>query len=222
MGADEMSAIEAAAFGWYGYGRWEAPYWFLGMEQGGDPEEASYLSWRLLGAPELLDCREHHLSIVDPLFRRWHDGPRPRTQPTWGGLIKVLLAFTGENVTPEAVRRYQVERWGSGKGETAVIELSALRARNLKASVARTSFRGERIATLRARLTRHRPTFVVCYGIGYRDEYEGFSGCEFGTDRFALIDRTLFVLMRHPTSFGVTTRETVQVGIEMRRRLAAR
>lgn len=29
-----------AARNWFGYGRWDAPYWFLGMEPGGTDDHA--------------------------------------------------------------------------------------------------------------------------------------------------------------------------------------
>ena len=64
----------------FGYGRWEAPYWFIGPEQGmGDPAYDSLLvrvkAWRELGACELCDCREFRL-IGE---KRWHhENPKPQ------------------------------------------------------------------------------------------------------------------------------------------------
>lgn len=53
-------ARDEAARRWFGYGRWAAPYWFVGMEPGGTDEHASYESWVGLGACALIDCRDHH------------------------------------------------------------------------------------------------------------------------------------------------------------------
>jgi hypothetical protein len=46
-----------AAERWYGYGRWNAPYWFVCKEPGGVDEPEQYASWLRLGAGELIDCR---------------------------------------------------------------------------------------------------------------------------------------------------------------------
>ena len=219
MDTERSSVIQAAAKTWFGYGDWHAPYWFVGMEQGGDPEERSYRVWQQLGAGELLDCREHHLAIDDSLFRRWHDGPKPRTQPTWRGLIQILLSFKGVDASTEAVRNYQSQNWGSSSGETAVIELSALRARNLKSLVARTDFRTEHIDTVRDRIAQYKPAFVVCYGLGYREDYQRIAGSVFDPAGFTVSGRTLFALVKHPTSFGVKSAEFMQFGKEIRRRL---
>jgi len=37
------------AHNWYGYGRWNAPYWFVGIEPGGDELDACVHMWRTLG-----------------------------------------------------------------------------------------------------------------------------------------------------------------------------
>jgi len=157
-------AVRSAARTWFVYGTWSAPFWFVGMEQGGAPEQGSYLAWRQLGGGELLDCREHHLAIDDPLFRRWHHGAKPRIQPTWGGLIRLPLAYKGQDTGRDYVRHYQINAWGRSSGETAVVELSALRARNLSVDIARLDFRQERVRTLQERIAQHKPIFVACYG----------------------------------------------------------
>ncbi len=50
---------------WYGYGRWEAPYWFIGPEPGHAKDETDNLdercnAWSRLGGTELIDCLDHH------------------------------------------------------------------------------------------------------------------------------------------------------------------
>jgi hypothetical protein len=54
-----------AAQKWLGYGRWAARHWFVGMEPGGDEDPRVYTTWRDLGAPELLDLREHSVACDD-------------------------------------------------------------------------------------------------------------------------------------------------------------
>jgi hypothetical protein len=81
---------------WYGYGRWDAPYWFIGQEPGMDPAENNDLkprcdAWIKLGAGELVDCQEHHFGFGQ---YDWHrEVPPPLLQPTWKHLIRLLLAY---------------------------------------------------------------------------------------------------------------------------------
>jgi len=57
MGTNRLSTDfkALAAEKWFGYGRWSAPYWFVGMEPGGADNPLVYSAWRDLGAPELLE-----------------------------------------------------------------------------------------------------------------------------------------------------------------------
>ena len=87
-----MSPIEEMARGCYGYGSWEAPYWYIGLEEGLDGAlDDRIRAWQELGAETgLSDCRAFHRKIgVD----KWHrnDG-KAALQSTWKQLIRVLLA----------------------------------------------------------------------------------------------------------------------------------
>jgi hypothetical protein len=142
-------ARSRAARHWFGYGRWDAPYWFVGMEPGGKDEHASYESWLRLGGGELLDCKAHHL---DSGFTKWHGGRRPPTQSTWRRLMQALLAYKGEPTDMDAVSVYQRDRWGMREGETALIELMTLHAQSLSHASDRTTHREERVKTIGERL----------------------------------------------------------------------
>lgn len=196
---DRMTAdvTERAAREWFGYGRWSAPYWFVGMEPGGTGDGASHESWARLGGDELIDCKQHHL---DCGFTRWHDGDRPATQNTWRRLIQLLLAFKGEDTSLVSAARYQSHCLGSADGETAVIELSAHHAVSMDVHVARTDHRDERIARMTQRLDEHAPAFVVFYGHTYAHEYARIVGASFGASQSLWRGGTLCVLTRHPTS----------------------
>jgi hypothetical protein len=59
----------------YGFGRWTAPYWFIGPEPGQSREEHDDLTsraeaWRSLGGCELMDCREFHKRIGETRLHR--------------------------------------------------------------------------------------------------------------------------------------------------------
>jgi hypothetical protein len=60
----------------YGYGRWDAPFWFIGPEaamdnDGIDSISARFQSWEKLGGSAIVDCVEHHrgFAMLYPLVR---------------------------------------------------------------------------------------------------------------------------------------------------------
>lgn len=80
----------------YGYGRWDAPFWFVGPEAGMSKDgsnnlQARYESWKQLGCTPVVDCETHHRGFE---FTQWHQ-PRLPTQPTWRRLIRLLLGIYG-------------------------------------------------------------------------------------------------------------------------------
>jgi hypothetical protein len=83
FGAAQMDeGIREMARRCYGYGRWDAPYWFIGPEQGMAPDENNDLkprvkAWLDLGGQEVSDCREFHKPIGE---KRWHR-EIPQLQP---------------------------------------------------------------------------------------------------------------------------------------------
>ena len=122
----------------YGYGRWEAPYWFLGPEQGKGRKEPPdntrrVEAWFELGATELCDCHDFHSLIGE---KDWHR-EKPNLQRTWRPLILVLKTFlddlsNDDLSNKECLRNYQRTRWGRADGETCIIELSSLASKSLK------------------------------------------------------------------------------------------
>lgn len=194
---DASTAQERAARDWYGYGRWGAPYWFIGPEPGMSKREGENLvarseTWAALGGCELMDCVAHHRAFGNMRHHKRTipmklpvDGHtmRPPTQPTWRQLIRVLLAFKGERTDNDAIGHYQCDKWGSAEGETCVAELSALAARSLSVKRDRTTFRIARTAHLARRALENAPIFVVMYGGG-----KNLRPC---WDSIAAVDRSL-------------------------------
>jgi hypothetical protein len=201
METTDPKALAAAS--WFGYGRWDAPYWFVGMEPGGDDDRASYESWLRLAGPDrkgLIDCKEHHddsNSRSSQILTRWHADGVPPIQNTWGPLIRTMLAFDDRARADNDVASYQRDDWGRSTGKTAVIELSALHARSLDVDVERTLHRSARIETIRKNLDDQKPKFAVFYGRSYRPEYEKIAG-PVGPDDWAWRGETLCVLVVHP------------------------
>jgi hypothetical protein len=180
-----MSALsnseKLAAENWYGYGRWGAPYWFIGPEPGMHKDEGDNLlarcdAWARLGGRGLLDVRQHHqafglskyfdrtIPMKQPINGR---DMRPPTQNTWKQLISLLLSYEGKRNDIDAIGDYQADEWGSAKGETCVTELSALAAQSLSTARGdRKTFRTARSEHLRTRTLENAPKFVVMYGGG--------------------------------------------------------
>ena len=201
--ADRDARALAARY-WFGYGRWDAPYWFVGMEPGGEDDPAWYETWQELDPKRqgLIDCRDHHqrAAASDPrAVTPWHRNSQTPIQETWGPLIRTLLMFEGRPVTESDIARYQRDEWGSLHGDTALIELSALRASGLaKKNGARKLYRGERIGDIRSHLDRKaRRGFALFYGLTYKKDYAEIAG-SFGSDGYVWNGQTLCVLVVHP------------------------
>src|ERR1035438_3752433 len=113
----------------YGYGRWDAPYWFIGLEQGQDKRENDAVNPRYevfleLGRDGLCDAAEFHTHPkIATLTKPWFRERNPPTQSTWRYLILLLKAYLGEDTRLDSCRVYQRDRWGKsgGVGETGVI-----------------------------------------------------------------------------------------------------
>jgi hypothetical protein len=172
------------------------------MEPGGDDDHATYEAWLELD-PErggLIDCRAHHEAsnaAAAHAVTHWHDPGVPPIQNTWGPLIRTLLAFIGTETDDSNVARYQRDEWGSLSGQTALIELSALHARNLGDDVDRLAYRSERIADIRDHLMRKDAGFAIFYGLTYEEYYAQIAG-DFGPNACRWSGDTLCVLVVHP------------------------
>jgi hypothetical protein len=223
---DNTDPKELAAIGWFGYGRWDAPYWFVGKEPGGSDEPEQYASWQRLGGDELIDCREHDTEDADG-HRMWHGpDPGPKLQPTWRPLIAMILAYQGaKNWDLHAARRYQDESWGRTDGDTAVLELSAVAAKSVSDKEAmRLRNLPERIRKFQERLAQNPPKFVVFYGLGmdpvnnvpYVDHWRAIANHDLEIDEPVLLGRTVFVVEKHPTAHGTTTQHWMDLGRRVR------
>jgi len=191
---------------WYGYGRWDAPYWFIGPEPGQARNEHNDLrqrieAWRDMGGGELIDCRAFHDRIRET---RWHR-EKPRLQPTWRRLLLLLMEYLGRPWDKDSLRSYQRDEWGSLDGETCVIELSALAANSFKVPRDRELFREARIEHLRQRRSKYKPQLMVMYGLREKEHWEKIAGGLFGREGgIQTLDCTIFAVTRHPNTRGLT------------------
>jgi hypothetical protein len=190
----------ALAKGWYGYGRWGAPYWFVGIEPGGDELDACVRMWDALECAELLDIAAHH----EEHGTDWFGEGVTRTQPTWQKLIWLLMHYQDREPHASAVLEYQKKRLGRADEETALIELSALPAYSTTIARPRMLFRAERVNLIRKRLLHHQPEFAVFYSPDngkerrYVDAWNAITGHILVRDVPVLVGRTACVMTYHP------------------------
>ncbi len=224
-----MTLKEEAAEKWFGYGTWSAPFWFIGMEQGGmdDDDHIGWENaWKDLGGTELIDCRTHHLNMGKEGNLRWH-GPSSRLQNTWGPLIKLLLAFKNPDkpVDLSSAKEYQRTQWGFSQGETVVAEILGTRAQGLwEKNDLREVYRTNRIQIFKQRLKEHIPVFAVFYGRGNQHIHEQIVGQRFQMDEeefagFAWHGKTLCVHVKHPVAHGIFGHQWVELGKKIRHSL---
>ena len=226
------------ALGCYGYGSWDAPYWFIGPEQGMASDKDIQLrveAWLGLGENELDDCREFHEHIGE---MKWH-GKRPKLQKTWKQLMLLLMAFLGapkdiigKPKDKTSLCEYQRDHWGRLNDETCVIELSGLPAHCYRTSKKQTHelfeqgqfevIREKRIASIGKRILLHKPTLVVMYGRKEMAHWEEIAGVarEFPKG----VRPSILAFPSHPVSFeGVKNTYWEELGTSLRNnRLAHR
>lgn len=195
--------INEMARGSYGYGRWEAPYWFIWPEQGQAREENDDLTarveaWRRLGGGELVDCRNFHDEIGE---KRWHR-EIPNLQPTWRPLILLLMTYLGRPTDKESLRNYQRTQWATLEGETCLIDLSGLAANSFEVPRDREQFEKERITVIRHRMRDYKPRLVIMYGLGEQSHWNEIAESSILPDGIQRLGKTLLAFARHPTSHG--------------------
>lgn len=168
-----------------GYGNKSAPYWFLGMEEGGGSIEQLQARARLFKPVGELSSA---LQILGYDITKYHSTLRVMSM--------VMLAMNdapGWREFPKA-QEYQETKLGRYDGETFLTDLMPLPCKNLKDWPYPDLFptkaeyiekiRPTRVRLLNERLSEVEPRIVFCYGKGnWRFYEEIFSGVNF---KFAL------------------------------------
>jgi hypothetical protein len=121
----------------------------------------------------------------------------PQSRTHGGPLILLLLAFQQMPNDDKDVAEYQRDFWGRSFGDTALIELSAIHARNMSVQVERTLHREERLKEIRNQLLGSAPRFAIFYGRSYKAEYERIAG-PFNAEGWTWCGPTLCLLVVHP------------------------
>jgi hypothetical protein len=213
------SALNNYIGSFFGYGRWSAPIWFVGIEEaGGGTErelEQRLAVWAARRTKELEDA-PHFYPVSGNAA--WHDG-HATLQPTWTQLIRMLLIAQGKPDSPSAILDYQRNRLGTVDGETCLLDLFPLPSPNLATwhyadwselpwLQSRTAYEkmvlSQRIPLLRQRIDHYQPRVVIFYGDGQLKHWQQFMGA--GTYARPIADKliaherdkTVFFVTKHP------------------------
>ncbi|WP_066376885.1 hypothetical protein [Anabaena sp. CA = ATCC 33047] len=219
----------------YGYGNYQGKCWFIGMEEaGGDCRDINLRIkiWEDRGKKEIDDVAEYHIDMG------WAAGFKPGAaiQPTWKGLIRILLSAEGrENITVEDVRKYQISELGRKDKDTCLLELLPLPSPSLNDWIygkhSKLPFLSDRqtyenyclekrIKDISQKIIKHQPKVVVFYGKLYEYSWRKITkiitDIEFlQTSEGFLIARnspTVFVIAKHPVAFGATNEYFHNIG----------
>jgi hypothetical protein len=198
--------IENMARNFFGYGRWDAQYWFIGPEPAGDRHTQRAAAFKNLGIDGLCDCKEFH----DEIEVDWSG----KLQKTWKRLILLLKSFVGEEGEKEFPDRgnlaqsllsYQRSRWGLRNGDTCVIELRGLNTKDNAEyrEICNTELAG-RIERIQDRLkaSQHKPKLVVMYGKTEEGRWGQIADLPLVLDRPVKHGPTTFVFAYHPNARG--------------------
>ncbi|MGD0479638.1 MAG: hypothetical protein ABSA42_05670 [Terracidiphilus sp.] len=210
---------ENMARNFFGFGRWDAPYWFIGPEQGGDDNSARAAAFSELqkkkSIPDgLCDCLEFHKAIQE---ERWHFKEPPDLQWTWKRLMLSLMTYLGTDSNDVSLINYQRACWGRTCGDTCVIELSGLSFKSshesgefyseaeidLKAKLR--GFKQERINLIREKVMGNdkKPELVVLYGYSQERYWKQIAKCDLPPrDAAKRAGNTVFVYASHPAAYG--------------------
>lgn len=114
------------------FGRAEAPYWFVGLEEGGgnsEEEVAGRLQrWARSGYPEIDYFSENGVPNKDHSSKYLPEEPgqRAHLQRTWSNQLRIVLGIEGTKLNNEIIRKMQVSEHGTKYGNTSLLELYPL------------------------------------------------------------------------------------------------
>ena len=214
-----------------GFGDPSAPFWFIGLEQGGGENLAELArrldAWRDLGAGSFADLKEYCERIGEA---RWH-GRSARIQPTLGKLVRVVLASQGQPIDSDSVRRHQAETFGRMAGGSVIAELMPLPSRNISQWIYSSlgaapelqsrdaylrHYRPLRLALLQRAIREAAPRAVVFIGTSEMETWSAVAGKRFtqgrGGANWCEVGPTRFVVLTHPTAYGAKNAYFEEIG----------
>lgn len=242
LSGEERALLLRMAAEFYGYGSFDAPYWFIGTEPAGaslSEVRGKLASWKNLGLGPVVCNRLHHLRFG---FTTWHSD-NPPLEPTWRVLMLAFLSFDGRYTDNESAKRMmrkeQARRFGCAGGTTALLDLGGLpavshkdwRYGNLGLPELRTKpvyeqhFFEKRARFLQAQALERQPQFVWMYGklTEYMPYWKIIANGDLTRARVAGLTYwcrktscTTFIATDHATAWGPTNLDWVALGKTLR------
>lgn len=151
-----------------GYGRLDAPYWFLGMEERGERDEI----FERMQSPYIEDVYDAHATKWGGRYDSLFAGERAKLQSTWKMLIRCLRVAKNGKASESEIRAYQAEQWGRVAGETLVAELYPIASPSLSNDKYKSDLLPARIRLFRELLKTNQPRFVIAYGKPCWDKFK--------------------------------------------------
>ena len=204
----------------FGYGRWAAPVWFIGIEEAGDDTKVAQRldEWNKRNRKDIEDAPSFY-----PLLHGnadWH-GPAAIPQPTWIQLIRMLLIAQGKDDSLNHILDYQRRHLGAVNGDTCLLELLPLPCRstadkdwgygnssNLSWLRSREKYQKQlapkRAKLLASQIQQHRPGIVIFYGTSCLPTWSRIAGGWFGQ----AINKKLMTFKKEDTTFFITKHPT--------------
>lgn len=203
---------------WFGYGSWEAPYWFLGPEPGGDDVHGPALAWAELrkGSGELLDCKAHRIRMYS----------LPHSSISIAADVALF-----DSLAPSILGRGHREGLATCVSGGRLGSRGRRNLRNEPSSCAAKSLRHDqplrlhavesRIATLRLRIAEYRPTFILMYSTGpiYRKAWEKIAPFH-GAD-ICRVEDTVAMITPSPAAYRYTDADWIGVARKLKTRCIA-
>ncbi len=164
----------------YGYGNLHGKFWAIGMEEGGDSNTLlpRVVGWESLGAGPTVDIQAMHAHLGQS---HWFGifGP---AQPTWQGVIKIVLAATRTEVGHgNTAQDYQHNKFARLDSDTAMLDLMPLPSPSSNEWAYQDLYRTreqymaalapQRIARLKELIREHRPSVVIMLSKTYLNDY---------------------------------------------------
>jgi hypothetical protein len=182
----------------WGYGSFDAPVWFVGMEEGLSNGGEEYLPARFAATngKALVDIRRDMINVKDHMIwftRRIGEAPYPIQQTIRFPIALYLYLSLGRPPNKYEISIFQGEQYG---GESAcAIDLMPLPSNNTQDSSwlyeknasldlgTRSrylqKYRPIRVRRLREIMENYKPELVIFYSVGYREYWEDVAGTRF-------------------------------------------
>ncbi len=204
----------------WGYGNLNAPYWFIGMEEGYNAEtEDLYKRFKASEGKQICDVAD--LKIDPGSYGLFEDGaPMNRT---YKRLIQMLF-YAEEKTIPdnETIRRFQVEQLGRKHSNNAILELMPLPSKSIdpkdwlykETGIEGLSsrkeyleiYKDERIEALRSLIEQYKPRYVICYSLSYQEDWQKLTDSTF----IEVNPRRLYLAKDRQTTIAITPHSVAQ------------